>query len=347
MKEALRFRYFLWLAALLLSFYAAFALVLWGFNLHEMHEAGHDPVEEREEFFILLGLGAGLLPIMLALAWDMSRRMVRPLQGIAATARRISNGHLEERIQPTRTDNEIAVVVSTLNLALDRYQEAVNRLQRFSSDASHQLRTPLTAMRSAGEIALQRDRTPEEYRDAIGTMLEDAQHLGHVVEQLLLLSRLDQGRLTESFQLMDLGDVARQTCAQFEPVALDRNIALRTESSGRAPIRGNEALIQQALANLLDNALRHTPAGGRVLVQVTSSRHAWIELRVADSGPGIPPAFRHRLFERFAKPAGSSSGSGLGLAIVAEIVKGHGGSITLSENSDPGACFLIRLPAAG
>ena len=221
----------------------------------------------------------------------------------------------------------------------------LRQLEQFTSDASHQLRTPLAAMRMLGEVSLQRTRTPNEYRETIGGMLEEAARMGDIVDKLLLLARLEPQRVRERFEDVDLGRLAAAVVESFSLFAQDRGVALKTEAVSGLHVRGDDGLLRQVLSNLLDNALRHTPAGGWITVRV-SREGGDLQVGVQDSGPGIPAEYRQRIFERFVRVPGTpSSGSGLGLAIVSDIVKVHGGSVALADTMS-GSHFVIRLPAA-
>lgn len=348
MKLNLRKRYVFWL---LLVIVVLVVMQLLAFGLYELAEveSWSDPTEVREEtgeIMVLLVVDAVILPVAFLVAWFIAGRMLVPLQAVAQTAGRISRGQLQDRITTPIFDDEMAALVQTVNDAFDKYQGVLKRMEQFTSDASHQLRTPLAALRMAGEVSLQRERTPEEYRETIGGMLEEAERLGDSVEKLLQLARLEPGHVRERFEAVNLRKVAGNVVQSFSLLALDRGVALELAGVAELQVRGDANLLQQALSNLLDNALRHTPPGGRV--SVTFSGHAGeVELCVQDSGPGIPPEYSARIFERFCKIPGSPSpGSGLGLAIVADIIKVHGGSVSLEPTpAGQGARFIIRLPA--
>ena len=350
MKLNLRKRYVVWL---LLMIVALVALQLLAFTIYEIAEIGawtnsEEVEEEVGEILVLLGVDAIILPIVLLISWGISGRMLSPLHAVADTARRISAGQLQERITTPIPDDEMAALVQTVNHAFDKYQGVLRQLEQFTSDASHQLRTPLAALRMVGEVSLQRERTPAEYRETIGGMLEEADRLRDIVDKLLLLARLDPSRMAERFTAVDLGQLVAESVQSFSLFAFDRGIALEAGGQTGLSVRGDAGLLRQVLSNLMDNALRHTPDGGSVRLRLSLAAPDQAELTVQDSGPGIPEEYRDRIFERFCRIPGSPApGTGLGLAIVADLVHIHGGTVSLGEpQPGEGACFVIRLPVA-
>lgn len=341
----LRWRYFIRLALLVGVYFVVHTFLLFLFNRHEIHEGGHNEAEEFQEFLIIAGIGAAMLPALLILAWTLSGRMLKPLRAMADTARSIGDGLLTERLRVGEGQDEISSLALTINQAFDRYQEAVDRMHRFSANVSHQLRNPLTALRGTGEVTLQRDRTPEVYRNSIGEMLEEVQRLSGIVDQLLLMARMDAAALRAHFEPCDVAGEIAVVTETLLALAQERGISI---SSGAAPgltVRADPALLRQAIENLLDNAIRHTPDGGRV--GIAAGRHnGQISITVSDGGPGIPEEMRGHLFERFRRGGKSGyDGIGIGLAIAAEVMKAHGGSIEVDAAPGGGSAFTLRLPA--
>ncbi|NCC51164.1 MAG: HAMP domain-containing protein [Spartobacteria bacterium] len=344
MKLTLRVRYYLWLATFLFMSVLVSLLVLTSLQLYELVRYQSVLNENRSALAIYLLVGSVSLPVMLVVAWHITRQMLRPLRTVAETAQAITRGNLEERIAVPDADDELSMLVTTVNRAFDRYQDAVERIKRFSADASHQLRTPLTAIRSTGEIALQKERTPEEYRETLSSMLEDLQRLVYIVEQLLVLSRLDAREIRNRFGRVALHEVAHQVASRFEPLWEYKQIDLQVTSSIEGAFHGDAALMEEAIANLLDNAIRFTPEQGCIRLRVVEEGGTLV-FRIEDSGPGISKHYRQQVFERFARAPGTDSpGAGLGLAIVADIINIHRGSIHVARGSLGGAMFEIRLP---
>jgi len=348
MRTTIRTRYVAWLSILILIFVAIQMLAFVGYEIHEWRVEDHFELdEELRELALLMSIDLLILPVVVLIIWGLSKRMLRPLTTIARTAERIRGGHFEERIQVPDSQDELGLVARSLNQAFDRYQDAVERLRRFSADAAHQLRTPLTAMRSLGEVSLQRPRSAEEHRETLADMLEEVQRLSQVTERLLLLARLELPEWKNHFMPVDLAEIAQRVCSQYEPFCQDKAQSFSFHGMGPARVRGDTALLEQVVANLLDNAVKFTPSGGTIRVEVEESGGREPALRVKDTGPGIDPADHQRIFERFARTAHhATTGSGLGLAIVAEIVRLHDGRVAVESEPGKGALFEILFPAA-
>lgn len=347
MKAPLRHKYFLLLAAVL-GVFILIQLTAW--LLWELWEyvVGIDESvgEGIGEVLVLVVINIICLPFLLIFLWYLSHRMLRPLQSISETATRICDGKLNERIDVEEQEDELSELAATINEAFERYQEANAKLQRFGADASHQLRTPLTSMRTAGEISLTRDRSASEYRATIESMLEDAGHLTGVVERLLMLARLESRELQKQFVDVSLQTIAETIAEQYRPLGSDKDVTLRTEGSDIVRVRGDSSLLEQVAANLLDNAIRFSPRGETVTLRtgITSNRDAAF-LQVEDHGPGVASQLEPRLFDRFTRsPTSSESRSGLGLAVVSEIVRAHGGLATYERTKDGRSCFQICVP---
>jgi len=349
MRMQLRTRFFLWLLLLLLLFIVIQAIVFSAVEIITWKGIAIDGELRNHLMEVVFGVAMNLiaLPLLLIAAWLITHRMVEPVKTIAATARRISAGSLTERIAVEQLSaDEMRELGSTINSAFDHYHNAMERLKRFSGDASHQLRTPLAAIRAEGEVSLSNDRSPAEYRETIGAMLEDLERLTKIVDQLLSLARLDGAGVARSFKPLALSDVVTRTAEFFRPVCDEKDITLTLKLNAVPTIQGNADLLTELLSNLLDNAIRHTPPKGSIQIRL---EHAPDENRaqliVEDSGPGISADLTKDIFQRFSKAPGQSGGSGLGLAIVADIAQVHGGQASLDTTSSPGACFQISFPA--
>ena len=343
-----RSRIFLYLLLLLVLFVssqaAIYTAVEWAHRRANPYESFEEGMEE-----VLQGVGLTLLlvPILAGVAWVLSRRMIRPLQAVADTAKRIRGGQWSERIETaTMPNDETKSLAETVNAAFDGYATALRRLERFSGDAAHQLRTPIAAMRSLGEVALSRSRTAGEYREALETMLGELDRLTRIVEQLLQLSRLEAGVMRKRFARVALNKVLEQVQQIYQPLAEARGVAMSlAKAASGAEVAGNEELLVELLGNLVDNALRHTPAGGSIRIE-SSQAPAGVRLAVEDSGPGIPGEFAQTIFDRFAQVPGAETGAaGLGLSLAAEIAAAHGGELRLANPGQPGARFECRFPA--
>jgi signal transduction histidine kinase len=341
-----RSRIFLYLLALLALFVASqagiYVLVEWIHWTSNPHETWTEGLTEVAE---AMGMTLLLLVPWTAAAWWISRRMIRPLHAVAQTAEDIRAGKWTQRIgTDAMPDDETRSLAESVNAAFDGYAQAMGRMERFSGDAAHQLRNPIAAMRSLGEVALGRSRTAEEYREALETMLGELDRLTRIVEQLLQLSRLEAGAARGRFSSVPLVAVAEQVRQIYQPLAEAHGVGLVGEMETPGPeVAGIEELLVEMLGNLVDNALRHTPVGGTVRIELGVFGEGGVRLGVVDGGPGISPEFAEKIFDRFAQVPGAEAGrAGLGLALAAEIAKVHGGELRLANPGEAGARFECR-----
>lgn len=282
------------------------------------------------------------------LGWFITRRSLRPLADIAATAQRVTADGLNERVSGGAWPQELASVAGEFDGMLERLRGSFDRLTQFTADAAHEFRTPLNNLMGATSLALARPRTEEEYRTLLESNLEEYQRLNSMMERLLFLARADEGRSAINLQPQCAADVMRSTVDFFSALAEEHGVELT--SSGSAGFQADPVMLRMALTNLVSNALRHTPRGGRVTITAEETA-AGVVLCVRDTGPGIPPEHLPHLFDRFYRADEARStdnrggGAGLGLAIVHTIMKLHGGSIT-AESTPEGAVFCMTFPAA-
>lgn len=299
-----------------------------------------------------VGVGAGVLLLLAGVGTWAVRLGLRPLDLIAATAGEIAAGDLERRVSPANPRTEVGRLGLALNAMLAKIEEAFaarrasqERLRRFVADASHELRTPVASIRGYAELFRRGAASnPEDLAMAMRRIEDEAGRMGHLVDDLLLLARLDEGRplLREP---VDLSQLALDAAADAR--AMDPDRMIRASVSDDAVVAGDDLRLRQVVANLVRNALVHTPPGSPIDVSTELAGDAAL-LNVADHGGGIPPEVAARVFERFyrADPArGRDTGSsGLGLSIVAAVVSAHGGAIDLGETPGGGATFTVRLP---
>ena len=237
---------------------------------------------------------------------------------------------------------------AVINKLLDRLDRAFAQLRRFTSDASHELRTPLAAIRSVGEVSLQESRSTEEYRDTIGSMLEEVTRLTSLVENLLTVSRADAGQIQLRTSVFSPHELVQEVVSLIEVLAEERGQQIVVSGDASAAVRGDRLLLRQALVNILHNATKYSPAGGTITVSTGISRPGWVSIAISDSGPGIAPEHRDKIFRRFYRidegRTREAGGSGLGLAIAQWSVQAHGGEIAVQDSAE-GAVFAITLPA--
>jgi heavy metal sensor kinase len=298
----------------------------------------------------LAGSGCLALGVGLAGGWAISRGIVRPISRISATAAAISATNLSGRIEAAQLDSELVGLAGILNDMFSRLQDEFSRQTRFTADASHELRTPVALLHSQIELALNRRRTPEEYREALETCQRASARLRSLLDGLITLARADAGKLALSFQPVDLVALAEEVADRHRGDAERAHVSLATAPPG-APVevKGDPASLARLLDNLLTNAIRHTPDGGRIEISATANQREAV-LSVADTGCGIPEEDLPHIFERFYRVdkarSRSSGGSGLGLAICQSIVEAHSGTIDCTSKLDEGTTFVVRLPLA-
>ncbi len=300
-----------------------------------------------------IAISSGITIIVLVVTWLLVRRGMRPLERMGATARSIAAGNLGKRVSPSNERTEVGQLGLALNGMLSQIERAFaqrdvteQKLRHFVSDASHELRTPLTSMRGYAEL-LQRnpDMTRDDVLVAVRRIEDETRRMGVLVDDLLLLARLDQGRPLDRAPV-DLTSMVNDAVSDARAADPERAVTAQIEKP--VTVIGDDLRLRQAVANLVRNALVHTPAGSPVEVALLAQNgHA--EIDVIDHGPGVPAAQRARIFERFHRSDPTRSrdqgGSGLGLSIASGVVTAHGGRISVDDTPGGGATFRIELPA--
>ncbi len=324
---------------------------------HRLHPSGMSTIVGRDigaeqkdllRFGLLLALGGGTVWLAgLGGGWWLAGRALKPIDTIGRTASRIAAGNLDERIEIADTDNELDRLGHVLNDTFDRLSDAIERQKRFTADASHELRTPVTIILSETQRALKREREPEQYREILGTCRSAAERMRALVESLLVLARQDLPVADSPRGPADLAEIAQGVADLLLPLAEEHGTEITRELSA-APVQGDPHALAMVAQNLLANALTHPPGGGRVTLR-TGLDTEGVFLEVADEGPGIPENHLPRLFDRFYRADNSRSQtgghSGLGLAIAKTIVESHGGSIGVSSATGRGTVFRAVFPA--
>ncbi len=295
-----------------------------------------------------------VLAALAAAAWFLIKRDLRPLETMAVTADAIATGDLTRRVQPAETRTEVGRLGLSLNTMLSRIEEAFaeraateEKLRRFLADASHELRTPLTSIRGYSEVFDRAKDDPEDLELAMRRIEEESKRMGVMVEELLVLARLGEGREPEKLPV-DLARVVDDAVSDARAAAPARDISL--ERVEAADVLGDDHQLRQVVANLLSNALRHTPDEARIQVTLKSG-DGRATLAVADHGPGLEADVAAKVFEPFYRAdrsrARETGGAGLGLAIVAAIVEAHDGGVRLDTAPGAGATFTVTLPLLG
>jgi heavy metal sensor kinase len=299
---------------------------------------------------LLLTLSLGF-PIFIGLtsvgAYVLLGRALRPVDEIVRSAERITLQNLSQRLPVSPTGDEVERLSLALNRMIQRLDEAFQVTSRFSADASHELRTPLTIMRGELEALLKEGRLNEEHTGQVESVLEEAERLTQIVEGLLTISRLDAGESQMSKDPVDLSDLVSTTVEQMKLLAEDKSLAVVCETRRDVMVEANEVRLRQVVVNLLDNAIKYTPEGGKIAVRVKAEPH-WAVLEVADNGIGISGEALPRVFDRFYRSeqveARKARGTGLGLSMVQSIVEAHGGKVTVESSENEGSTFRVELP---
>jgi heavy metal sensor kinase len=297
-----------------------------------------------------LALGVGLM-VGVCLAglagYLLAGRALAPVAQMAARAGRIGAENLHERLPLPNPNDELGRLGGVFNQTLARLQRSFAQLRQFTSDASHELRTPLTALRAVGEVALGQPRQPAEYRETIGSMLEEADRLSRLVDSLLLLARADAGQVPLLRKTVDLVALAREVGTQLGALSEERDQRIAIHADGPVPVSADSEILRRAVVNLIDNAIKHAPLGSAIDVRVGHA-DAGPTLAVTDAGPGIAREHQARIFDRFYRVdpgrARDAGGTGLGLAIAKWSVEAHGGTIEVESDPGNGSTFRIVLP---
>lgn len=291
--------------------------------------------------------GAGVIGLSILCGLLVSRRVLRPIRRMTEEASRLSPEDPGRRLGPDHVVTELDSLAKTLNLALDRLGEALERQRRFTSDASHELRTPVSVLLANSELLLRRPRPAEEYVEGLTRQHRTAARMQRITEDLLTLARADANAADFEQNPVDLGDMVGSLCEEYKAVAHASEIDLHCGATRGVRVLGDSRYLSQLVTNLIGNAVKFTPSGGRVEVGL-AARDGRATLTVTDTGPGIPEDEQPRIFDRFHRVAGGSGqeGSGLGLAIVHWVARAHGGSVRVESVVGEGATFSVELPVA-
>jgi heavy metal sensor kinase len=301
------------------------------------------------EVLVVLVLG---LPVVVVLAgiggYVLARRALTPIDDLASEARRITAERLHERLSVPNQHDEIGRLAAVINETFARLESSFEQLRRFTADASHELRTPLSVIRGIGESGLGETRTPAEYKEAMGSMLEEVDRLTNLVDTLLRLSYGDAGTVRLSRAPFDLGQLAREVVSSLGILAEERHQRLKIDATDGVMVTADRLVLREAVTNVVDNAIKYSPQASSIDIRVHANQNQAL-LTVADEGPGIAAEHRERIFDRFFRLDDGRSrdqgGTGLGLAIAKWAVEVNGGRITVDAGNG-GSTFRIALPVA-
>ena len=316
-----------------------------------------EPVTER--LFEFIGLLLLALPAALVVAgfagYRVAGKALNPLEEMARRTEQITAQRLNERIPVDNPDDEFGHMSRVLNGLLSRLSESFEKLQHFTSDVSHELRTPLAAIRSVGEVALQGEHSPEKYRDIIGSMLEEVARLTAMIDTLLTIAHADSGAVELLRTTFKLTDLVQESVAVVGVLAEDKKQTILVGGNSQLSVSADRSFLRMAVINLLDNAVKYSPAGSTIGVNVRDTERApdgatLVGVVIEDEGPGIPEGKAERVFDRFYRVdegrTRDAGGAGLGLAIAKWAVEAHGGAISLTSRLPHGSIFSIWLPTA-
>jgi two-component system, OmpR family, sensor kinase len=316
-------------------------------SLHPQRELLHDI---RNSFL-------WIIPVALLLAalggYFLARKSLAPVAAMASQARTIGAANLHDRLGVSNQRDELGQLAISFNGLLDRLEASFERQRRFTADASHELRTPVAILRGESEVTLSRpDRSPAEYREALTILRDESQRLAHIVEDLFTLTRADAGQYPLSPADFYLDELASDVLRHARSLALAKEITLVPSIEPELLFHGDEALIRRLLLNLLDNAIKYMPQGGKVTLECKKQGAQYL-VNVTDTGPGIPPELQPRIFERFfradearSRSETDSGGAGLGLSIARWIAEAHHGQLELARSDASGTTFTVTLPAS-
>jgi heavy metal sensor kinase len=294
-------------------------------------------------------LGAGIA------GYRVAGKALNPLTAMATLTEQITASRLSSRIPVENPNDEFGHMAGVLNGLLERLEEAFQKLHRFTSDVSHELRTPLAAIRSVGEVGLQRSQSSEEYRDIIGSMLEEVARVTSIIDTLLTIAQADSGVIKLNRTVFSLMDVVEESVGVVGVLAEEKKQTIHVEGDATLSVSADRGFLRMAIINLLDNAVKYSPPGSPIHVELKSLKREaqsarYASLLIKDEGPGIPEAEASHVFDRFYRldegRTRDAGGAGLGLAIAKWSVEAHGGQILLDCSAERGAAFSIQLPLA-
>jgi hypothetical protein len=321
-------------------------------------------LDERERLYdIVLGAGKWSVALVVVLGliggFFVTRRVLKRVDAMSESTRTIMAGDFTGRLPIAGTGDELDRLAGNLNAMLERIEALMRGLKEVSDNIAHDLKTPLTRLRNRCEQALRSDRNDSDYRATLEATIEESDALIRTFNALLMIARAESGQAREDMTDFDAAEVARDIAELYEPLADEKGLTLQIDTNGIAPVHGNRELVSQALANLVDNAIKYVGAqpgeqagamNGRPseIVVKALTEDGEIKLTVSDHGPGIPEGDRGRVVERFVRLEGSRSepGSGLGLSLASAVARLHGGELRLQDNH-PGLAAVLALPRAG
>jgi heavy metal sensor kinase len=308
-----------------------------------------EPFERQLSLLITVLVASGPLALASGLlgGYTLARRALSPVDRIVDVANRITATDLHQRVDVANPNDELGRLAQTFNALIDRLQKAIEEMRRFTADAAHELRTPLAVLRSGIDVALRAPRTAQEYRQALEAAADEADRLTRLADQLLFLSRQAAGMMQLDREEMRLDALVKDVAEQFAGRTEEAGVTLVVEPLDPWTVRGDDIRLSQVFYNVLENAIKYTPRGGRVSVRGRAVDHQ-VTIEVEDTGIGIPPEHVPHVFKRFYRVEQSRNlergGSGLGLSIAQSAIEAHGGTISIQSTPERGTLVSIELP---
>jgi len=297
----------------------------------------------KKIFFATMTL---LILVAAAVGWFMARRAVSGVEAVTRTARKISEGSFQERVPVKATDDEIDQLATTFNQMLDRIQVLVTEIKEMNDNIAHDLRSAVARIRGLAEVTLTTGKSPDDFETMAASTIEECDRLLDMINTMLAISKTEAGVEKVSHDKVDIAALIGSACELFEALAEEKNVALRYHAPEKTKVSGDARMLQRMLANILDNAVKYTPSGGRVEVSLAENEKKEITIAIRDTGIGISDADLLHVFERFYRCDRSRSqpGTGLGLSLARAIARAHGGNIAVTSALDQGSTFTITLP---
>jgi heavy metal sensor kinase len=312
----------------------------------------NEGLEALERFRLLLILAAPVLLLAAtAVGYFLATRALAPVDAISRAAQRINIENLTDLLEVPRTGDQLERLSETLNATFTRLEGSVRRIKQFTADASHELRAPIALIRTTAEVAVQRDRTASEYREALDDILHESERTSQVVDSLMLLARADSGKETLDLETVDASLIAKGAAEQGEKLARNKRLLFKLQTSTAAvDIHGDADALRRVFLILIDNAVKYTPIGGTVSVQIVVN-DGFLVASVSDTGIGISEDDLPHIFDRFWRAdkvrSRAAGGAGLGLSIARWIIDQHHGTLTAESKEGQGSVFRVSVPLAG
>ncbi len=306
-----------------------------------------------QEFIVLLlapleEIDRELGELLSALAMAVARTALAPVQQLDRLTQEITAERLDRRLTPANPGDELGRLTQTINQMIGRLEGSFSEIRRFTADASHEIRTPLTAIRAETEVALRQPLTVHEYQNLLGSILEECDRLSRLTDQLLTLAREDAGSSRAVHEVVDIAGIVQEVAETLRPVAESKGLRFHSETDGPVRVSGDNLGLRQVFFNVLDNAIKYTPPGGDVRIDL-SQRDGEVVMTIRDTGIGIAAEHLPHVFDRFYRVDKARSraegGTGLGLSIARSTVVAHGGRIELTSTPSQGTTCMIQLPA--